>query len=66
MSAHHGNTPAAWTGVAVAMVGFVVGSIALMRDPVNLTLFWIGLGLALVSLPLFLVMSKLGLHADGR
>ena len=62
--AHHGNTPAAWTGVAVAMVGFVVGSIALMRDPVNLTLFWIGLALAVVALPVFLVMAKLGLHAD--
>ena len=64
--AHHGNTPAAWTGVAVAMIGFVVGSIALMRDPVNLTLFWIGLVLAAIALPLFLVMAKLGLHADGR
>ena len=64
--AHHGNTPAAWTGVAVAMVGFVVGSIALMRDPVNLTLFFIGLGLAVVALPVFLVMSKMGLHADSR
>ena len=64
--AHHGNTPAAWTGVAVAMVGFVVGSIALMRDPVNLTMFWIGLALAVLSLPLFLLLAKLGFHADGR
>ena len=64
--AHHGNTPAAWTAVGVAMVGFVVGSIALMRDPVNLTLFWIGIALAVGALPLFLVMAKLGLHADGR
>ena len=62
--AHHGNTPAAWTGVAVAMIGFVVGSIALMRDPVNLTLFWIGLALAVLSLPLFLLLAKLGLHSD--
>lgn len=64
--AHHGNTPAAWTGVAVAMVGFVVGSIALLRDPVNLTLFWIGLVLAVLSLPLFLLLAKLGFHAEGR
>ena len=63
---HHGNTPAAWTGVAVAMVGFVVGSIALMQDPVNLTLFWIGLALAVVALPLFLVMAKLGLHGSDH
>ena len=25
--AHHGNTPAAWTGVLVILVGFVVGGI---------------------------------------
>jgi hypothetical protein len=64
--AHHGNTPAAWTAVAVAMVGFVVGSIALMRDPVNLTLFWIGIALGVIALPLFLLMGKLGLHSDHR
>ena len=23
--AHHGNTPAAWTGVLVILVGFVIG-----------------------------------------
>ena len=27
MSDNHGNTPAAWTAVTVAMLGFVVGSI---------------------------------------
>ena len=64
--AHHGNTPAAWTGVAVAMVGFVVGSIALMRDPVNMTLFWIGLVLGVVALPLFFVLAKLGLHSSDH
>ena len=64
--AHHGNTPAAWTAVAVAMVGFVVGSIALMRDPVSLTLFWIGLAIGLAALPLFFVMAKLGLNASDH
>ena len=64
--AHHCHTPAAWSSVAVAFVRFVVGSIALMRDPVTLTLLWIGLALAALRLPLFLVMAKLGLHADCR
>ena len=64
--AHHGNTPAAWTGVAVAMLGFVVGSIALMRDPVNLTLFWVGIALGVVALPLFFVMAKLGFHSSDH
>ena len=36
MSDNHGNTPAAWAAVAVAMLGFVVGGIGLMFDPVNL------------------------------
>jgi hypothetical protein len=64
--AHHGNTPAAWTGVAVAMLGFVVGSIALMRDPVSMTLFWVGIALGVVALPLFLVMAKLGFHSSDH
>ena len=25
--AHHGNTPAAWTGVLIILVGFVVGGL---------------------------------------
>ncbi len=45
MSDNHGNTPAAWTGVTVAMVGFVVGGVGLMLDPVNMTLFWVGCAL---------------------
>ncbi len=30
MSDNHGNTPAAWTAVVVALVGFVVGGVGLM------------------------------------
>ena len=37
MSDNHGNTPAAWTAVTVAMLGFVVGGVALMLDPVSMT-----------------------------
>lgn len=65
MADNHGNTPAAWTSVGVAMLGFLVGGIALMLSPVNLTLFYVGLGLGLIALPLFIVMAKLGLHPDG-
>ena len=66
MSDNHGNTPAAWTGVAVAMLGFVVGGVALMLDPVNMTLFWVGVGLGLGSLVVFAVMAKMGLHDSGH
>ena len=29
-----------------------------------MTLFWVGLALGVVALPLFLVMAKLGFHGD--
>ena len=64
MANNHGNTPAAWTAVSVAMLGFLVGSVALMLSPVNMTLFWVGIALGAVALPLFLVMAKLGFHGD--
>jgi hypothetical protein len=60
--AHHGNTPAAWTAVTVAMLGFVVGGIALMLDPVNITLFWVGCALGVASLVVFAVMAKMGMN----
>lgn len=61
MSSHHGNTPAAWTGVAISTVGFVVGAVGLMLSPVNLTVFWIGAVLAILGLPVFMVMTKMGM-----
>lgn len=64
MANNHGNTPAAWTAVSVAMLGFLVGSVALMLSPVNMMLFWVGLALGAIALPLFLVMAKLGFHGD--
>ena len=64
MANNHGNTPAAWTAVSVAMLGFLVGSVALMLSPVSELLFWIGIALGVVALPLFLVMAKLGFHGD--
>jgi hypothetical protein len=66
MSDNHGNTPAAWVAVAVAMLGFVVGGIGLMFDPVSMTVFWIGVGLGVVALVVFLVMAKMGLNGPGH
>ena len=66
MADNHGNTPAAWTAVAVAMVGFLIASIALMLSPVNLTVFWVGAVVALGALPLFLVMVKMGYHESSH
>ncbi len=60
--AHHGNTPAAWTAVTVAMVGFVVGGIGLMLDPVSMPVFWVGVALGVASLVVFAVMAKMGMN----
>jgi hypothetical protein len=60
--AHHGNTPAAWTAVSVAMLGFVVGGIALMLDPISMPIFWVGIALGVASIVVFAVMAKMGMN----
>ena len=62
MASHHGNTPAAWTSVSVAMLGFVVGGIALMLDPISMPIGWVGIALGVASLVIFAVMAKMGLN----
>jgi hypothetical protein len=66
MSDNHGNTPAAWAAVAIAMLGFVVGGIGLMFDPISMTIFWVGVALGAVALVVFVVMSKMGLNGPGH
>jgi hypothetical protein len=66
MSDNHGNTPAAWTAVTVAMLGFVVGAVGLLLDPVNMVIFWVGVALGAASLVIFGVMAKLGFHESGH
>jgi hypothetical protein len=60
---HHGRTPAAWAGVALAMLGFLLGGFALVAGP-NWTLFWIAVGLCVVALIVTRVMQKMGYGAD--
>lgn len=60
MSSSHGNTPAAWAGVGVAMLGFVVGGIGLMFDPVSLPVFWVGVAIGLAAIVVYAAMVKLG------
>lgn len=66
MSDNHGNTPAAWTAVAVAMLGFVVGAAGLLLSPVSMTVFWVGAALVVASLVIFAVMAKLGFHESAH
>jgi hypothetical protein len=58
MSDNHGNTPAAWTAVVVALAGFVVGGIGLMVG--SMVLFWVGVALAPVALIVLAVLNKMG------
>ena len=66
MSDNHGNTPAAWAAVSVAMLGFVVAGIGLMFNPISKTLFWIGVAIGVASLAVFVVMAKMGLNGPGH
>ncbi|WP_232675853.1 HGxxPAAW family protein [Nocardioides sp. R-C-SC26] len=62
MSDNHGNTPAAWTAVLVALAGFVVGGAGLMFSPMNYVVFWVGVAIVLFAGVLFVIMAKMGLH----
>lgn len=66
MSDNHGNTPAAWAAVAVAMLGFVVAGVGLMFDPVSMPIFWVGVAIGVASCVVFLVMAKMGLNGPGH
>ena len=62
MPAHHGNTPAAWTGVFLILVGFVVAGIGLVID--SMLVFWIGVVLTPVGVVVGKIMQKMGLGAE--
>jgi hypothetical protein len=66
MSDNHGNTPAAWAAVSVAMLGFVVAGIGLMFNPISEVVFWVGVAIGAVSLVVFVVMAKMGLNGPGH
>lgn len=63
MSDNHGNTPAAWTAVVVALLGFLVGGIGLMVG--SMTMFWVGVALAPVALVVGSILSKMGYGSAG-
>lgn len=60
--AHHGNTPAAWTGVMVILVGFVVGGLGLVIG--SWLVFWVGVVLAVLGPIAGKVMQMMGLGAE--
>ncbi|UDY22448.1 HGxxPAAW family protein [Nocardioides sp. Kera G14] len=66
MADNHGNTPAAWAAVALALLGFVVGSVGMMLSPVNYVVFWIGVALVVIAGVAFVVLSKMGYHVESH
>lgn len=59
----HGSSPAAWTAVLVALVGFTVGGLGLIPEP-NWTVFTIGVILTGAALIVGPVMAAVGLGID--
>jgi 1,4-dihydroxy-2-naphthoate octaprenyltransferase len=56
----HGNTPAAWTAVAIIVVAFLIGAYAVLTG--NWVLFWIGgVGGTVAGAVVGKVMSMMGM-----
>ena len=62
MNTHHGNTPAAWTGVLIVLAGFVIGGLGLVIE--SMPLFWADVACAPLGAVVGLVMGKMGLGGD--
>jgi hypothetical protein len=60
--AHHGNTPAAWTGVAIILVGFLVGGLGLVLD--EWWMFWVGVVLCVVGPLAGKLLQQLGFGSE--
>ncbi|MBD0419858.1 HGxxPAAW family protein [Streptomyces sp. NPDC052309] len=55
----HGHTPAAWTGVIIAFIGFcVAGAFMVMAQPVG---FWAGMAITLLGAVVGGIMRMMGL-----
>ncbi|MFG2355820.1 HGxxPAAW family protein [Streptomyces sp. NPDC048521] len=55
----HGHTPAAWTGVIIAFIGFcVAGAFMVMAQPVG---FWAGMAIVVLGGVVGAVMRAMGL-----
>ncbi|WP_030204790.1 HGxxPAAW family protein [Streptomyces sp. NRRL S-87] len=55
----HGHTPAAWTGVTIAFIGFCIASVFMvMAEPIG---FWAGMGVVLLGGVVGMAMRAAGL-----
>jgi hypothetical protein len=56
---NHGQTPAAWTAVTIMMVGFIIGSVAVVQ--LNWVLLGIGVAVIVVGGVVGKVMQMMGM-----
>jgi hypothetical protein len=62
---NHGQTPAAWTAVIIIVIGFILGTVAVVIG--NWLLFWIGgVGLVVVGGVTGKVMAMAGMGAKPK
>ncbi|MFJ5548309.1 HGxxPAAW family protein [Streptomyces sp. NPDC093225] len=55
----HGHTPAAWTGVTIAFIGFCIASVFMvMAEPIG---FWAGMGVVVLGGVVGMAMRAAGL-----
>ena len=62
MSTGHGSTPAAWTGVSIVLLGFVIGGLGLVLE--NMPMFFAGVALGPLGGIVGYVMAKMGMGGD--
>jgi hypothetical protein len=62
MADNHGNTPAAWTAVTIALASFLVGGIGLIAD--SMVVCWLGVALAPIALLVGYIMARMGYHTS--
>nr|WP_233914293.1 HGxxPAAW family protein [Arthrobacter polaris]UIK89753.1 hypothetical protein J0916_05145 [Arthrobacter polaris] len=61
----HGNSPAAWTSVAVMLIGTLIGCVAFLIGESATVLFWIGVGVIAVGVILGPVLKSAGYGVGG-
>lgn len=59
---HHGRTPAAWAGSALAFLGFLIGCVGVVL--INWPLVIVGAAVLVLALVAVLVLRAVGLGAD--
>ena len=52
----HGSTPAAWTGVVLVTIAFIIGTLAVILA--NWTMFWAGVGVLVLGGIVPLIMGR--------